>query len=174
MKKIIFIVVTLLLIGSECYAQKYSINKYYYNYNDYIPQHGDPYNPALAGIASLIVPGMGQLVAGETMRGLAFMGGYTASALIFGIGYITWYQNLWLGYTPMRGMATTLVGLGGMIGTSIWSIIDAVNVAKVNNMYLQEVHRNTSLHFEVTPYTESLSINNIQVQPVGLTLRVTF
>jgi hypothetical protein len=51
---------------------QYRINKLNYNAHDYMHQPGDRYDPTLAGVASFLVPGMGQVVAGETGRGILF------------------------------------------------------------------------------------------------------
>jgi len=71
-------------------------------------------------------------------------------------------------------VGTMLVGLGGMAIVSIWSIIDAVHVAKVNNMYIRDLRRTSAIKVEMSPYIEQLSINNQVTTPVGMTMRVKF
>jgi hypothetical protein len=61
------------------------------------------------------------------------------------------------------------------MGIGLWSIIDAVHVAKVNNMYFQDKYRKTgAIDFEIAPYAESISMCNQRTVPVGLTLRASF
>jgi hypothetical protein len=80
MKKDILIYFILLAFAVNVKAQTYNINKDKFDFHQYIPEYGDPYNPAVSGICSLIVPGLGQMMCGETGRGLAFMGGYVEDA----------------------------------------------------------------------------------------------
>lgn len=121
----------------------------------YVRQPGDPYQPALAGVASYFLPGLGQIVSGETLRGLAFMGGELLAYSTFISGVITVTSNTIRYDEPMpygstsypnrqynqfwqnTGQAMIITGIVGMIGIHIWNIVDAVQVAKVNNMYFQ-------------------------------------
>ena len=61
-----------------------------------------------------------------------------------------------------------------MTAVDIWSIVDAVNVAKVNNMYIQNLRKTSSVNIEMAPYISQISVNNKIDTPVGLSLRVTF
>lgn len=67
-----------------------------------------------------------------------------------------------------------LVGIIGGAVVNIWSIVDAVKVAKVNNMYFQDKHGN-SVNLNVSPYVDyadySLSGKNSPVGGLSLTLR---
>ena len=67
-----------------------------------------------------------------------------------------------------------IVGFSAMTGVYIWSIVDAVEVAKVNNMYIRDLRKTSSLKLEVAPYVTQISINNQLTTPVGMTMRVTF
>jgi len=67
-----------------------------------------------------------------------------------------------------------LLGAGGMLAVSIWSIVDAVKVAKVNNMYIQDVRKKSAVSLQFAPYIEPISINNEVEFPLGLSMRVTF
>ena len=46
-----------------------------YNPKMYVKSMTDPYSPGLAGVCSFLVPGLGQVVSGETGRGIAFFAG---------------------------------------------------------------------------------------------------
>ena len=75
------IVAALILFGCfsfNAHAQTYKINKQKYDYKMYMPQPGDPNNPAVMGLASFFIPGLGQMLSGETGRGLAYLGGSIA------------------------------------------------------------------------------------------------
>jgi hypothetical protein len=41
-------------------------------------------------------------------------------------------------------------------------------------MYYQNLRKTSSMHIEVSPYAEQLSINNQFTTPVGLTMRIKF
>jgi TM2 domain-containing membrane protein YozV len=181
MKKTIFLSIILVAMLVNLSAQSYSINKLKYDYHQYVPEYGDYYNPGISGVCSFIVPGLGQMLCGETGRGLAFFGGYTGCAILFGVGASQAVSNSWyyvyIGYNSNNtnaGVGISLLGLGGMAIVSIWSIIDAVHVAKVNNMYIRSLRRSSSIKVEMSPYVEQLSINNQVTTPVGMTMRVKF
>ncbi len=141
MKKILVSTIVLLLIGFSASAQ-YKMNKKNYNHKDYVWEQGDRYSPALAGVASLFVPGLGQMVSGEVGRGVGFLGGYVGSLVIYSIGSAQ-YAN-----TGTDGAGLAFFGLASAATIGIWSIIDAVHVAKVNNMAL----RQTSSLIKIQPY----------------------
>jgi len=180
MKKTIFLSILLVAMVVNLSAQSYSINKLKYDYHQYVPEYGDYYNPGISGVCSFIVPGLGQMICGETGRGLAFFGGYTGCAILFEVGATQVVSNV--GYNAdgyysgnsNAGVGTMLLGLGGMAIVSIWSIIDAVHVAKVNNMYIRNLRRTSAIKVEMSPYVEQLSINNQITTPVGMTMRVKF
>ena len=54
---------------------QYKKNKTRYDHKAYVYKSGDRYIPVLAGFCSLPVPGLGQAISGEPIRGLAFLGG---------------------------------------------------------------------------------------------------
>lgn len=173
MKKTILISLLLALVTSGMQAQRYSINKLKYDSHMYYPEFGDPYNPALAGACSFLVPGLGQVVCGETGRGIAFFGGYVGCVLVFEIGAMQLSNSLAYG-NGTSGSGTMIMGAFGMLGVYIWSIADAVKVAKVNNLYIRDLRKTSALSLEVAPYITQISVNNQNTTPVGLSLRVKF
>ena len=164
------------LAVSTINAQTYSINKLKYDSHMYIPQFGDPYRPALSGACSFIMPGLGQMISGEVGRGLGFLGGSAACGLVGTLGYVVAVLNAYSGDSQNAGFGVGMmvVGYGGMLALDIWSIVDAVNVAKVNNMYIQSLRKSSSINLEVTPFISQISVNNKIEMPVGLSLRVRF
>jgi len=182
MIKTLFLFILFLALGLNANAQRYSTNKLSNDYHQYIPEYDDPYNPAISGVCSFLIPGLGQMYSGEYGRGFAFLGGYTCCTIIAGVGMAQFFNssmnsfNSDSGY-PTRsnaGVGTFLVGIGGMAVVSIWSIVDAVKVAKVNDMYLRNFRRTSSVKLELSPYVEQLSINNQITTPVGMTMKVNF
>jgi len=179
MKKLLLLSLFILALLSNTDAQRYTINKYKYDSRLYSPQFGDTYNPALSGVCSFLIPGLGQMISGEVGRGLGFLGGYTGCGVIYVVGFAQFYNSLFDygggSYNFNRsGIGTMLVGAGGMLAVSIWSIVDAVKVAKVNNMYIQDVRKNAAISLQFAPYIEPISINDQVPVPVGLSMRVNF
>lgn len=179
MRKIIFASIFLAAFVVSMNSQSYKLNKYKFDSHLYVPEFGDAYNPTVSGLCSFFVPGLGQMICGETGRGVAFLGGYIGCFVVAEAGAIQITSNLgYNGYgyngNPNAGVGTMLLGLGGMAFVGIWSIVDAVKVAKVNNMYYRSLRNTSSLKLEMSPYTEKLSINNQVVTPVGLSMRVKF
>jgi TM2 domain-containing membrane protein YozV len=128
---------------------QYKINKTKYDSRDYVYERGDPYNPLICGAASYIMPGLGQMIAGETGRGLLFAGGVTASGVVAVYGLFSGGLNNSSRTTEGTILLTT--GIVGAVVTYVWSIADAVKVAKVNNLAYRNKNR-TSYNFNVEPY----------------------
>jgi len=144
MKKIKMVGLLLLLtfVFSLNASAQYSERKRIYNHKNYQWQVGDRYDPSLAGIASFLVPGLGQIISGEPGRGVGFLVGYGASLAVYYSGAITVIES-----DGETGGSTMLIGLGSALTIGICSIVDAVRVAKVNNMSL----RVTSSYFKIQP-----------------------
>ncbi len=177
MKKLILLSVLFLgLASSTVSAQTYSTNKFKFDSRMYIPQFGDPYNPALSGVCSFIMPGLGQMISGEVGRGLGFLGGSAACGLVGFVGYGIVVTNAYNGNSSAAeaGLSLMLVGFTAMAVVDIWAIVDAVNVAKVNNMYIQSLRKASSINFELAPYISQISVNNKIETPVGLSLKMSF
>jgi TM2 domain-containing membrane protein YozV len=178
-KSPIFICLIFIAFSVNVESQCYSINKDKFDSHQYIYEYGDPYNPVISGIFSLIVPGMGQIFCGETGRGLAFMGGYAGCTVLFLTGAVQLTSHSFLSfgnshYTGNSGVGVMLMGFGGMAAIEIWSIFDAVKVSKVNNMYIRSLRNTSLLKLEMSPYADQFSIKNQVSNPIGLTMRVKF
>lgn len=127
-----------IFIGSlqNSHAQ-YKVKKGNYNFKDYTYQSTDKYHPAIAGVASYIVPGLGQIYCNENKRGLNFLAGYTSGILVIIAGAIVNFPNtLSSSVNNELTIGKGLVMVGGLLSVSIqiWSTVDAIRVAKVNNM----------------------------------------
>lgn len=141
-----------------------------YNASDYISQPGDMYNPAVSGICSFFIPGLGQMICGEVGRGFGYLLGYLGASAL---------TSVWL--TMARGeeavMAGAICGPITIFSINIASIVDAVVVAKKKNMYYQDMRNMSSLNLGLSPY---FSLNNNifgskKVDPVlGMSIKLTF
>ncbi len=170
MKKYLILLACMLILTSVSNAQ-YKVNKTMYNYRLYRPQVGDPYNTGVAGLTSFLVPGLGQMIAGEGGRGAAFLGAFAGAMVLFYVGSGISEADMEDGGDGSAGAAIMLVGSTGALAVDIWAIVDAVRVSKVNNMAFQDKNK-TSL--KVVPLiSTSDHPGKGMVQP-GISLQVTF
>ena len=171
--------------GTQFYPnKKYRELRNLYNPRNYVRQYGDPYSPASAGVASWVLPGLGQCISGEVGRGVAVFCGYSLFTVALainmtyydGFSYDRYYQNQYQYESQGIDMAAGLMVLS-YCGFYIWNIVDAVRVAKVKNMYYQDMNGlRSSLDLKVEPYFNCTpSATTAGLQPVGgLSLKVNF
>lgn len=164
-------------------AQRYSENKLFYDPRQYRREYDDPFNPVLAGVSSYFLPGLGQMISGETARGFAFLGGTYGCYILAGVGmamagtfdYYDYYNGQQ--YSDSRATSGAILGIIGILGgmsLHIYSIVDAVQVAKVNNMYFQDMRENY-YSLELKPFVGTPNrFSPIKDQPLGLTLSLSF
>ncbi len=130
---------------------KYSQYKDLYSPQDYRHASGDPYSRALAGIASALIPGLGQGLDGEWGRAAGFFAGYIACSLISEAGTKYTYDSAGILVDAEYSSTAILAAFAGL-AVEIWSICDAVRVAKIKNMYSQDVHKKYgAVSFDVKP-----------------------
>lgn len=156
-------------------AQNYEVNKLKYDYRMYVPEFGDPYNPTIAGVCSFLLPGFGQVISGEIGRGLSFFVGYVSSAIVSGIGDLMRDAGLDAENESITsiGNGIILVGVAGALGVAIASTVDAVKVAKVNNLYVSDYRKSKAL-LEFAPYIGQFNAGNQIVRPVGMSMCISF
>lgn len=142
---------------------KYRQLKKIYNYKEYVPTLYDRHSPGWSGVASFFIPGLGQMICGEVGRGFAWLGGSVACMAAANI------------FTVAEMPALSLAFSAGALAIDICSIVDGVRVAKVKNMYENDL-RCEGYAFDVDLYP---SVDYIQtangVQPTaGMTLAFRF
>lgn len=167
MKIITLIIAGLLFLSININAQ-YKINKSKYDLKTYHYQFGDPYNPGVMGFASLVIPGLGQILEGETERGFGFIGG------LIGLNIIKYSLLM----KPESGSLHNVSNINKvryvLIGLHIWSLFDAIHVAKVNNMVFRDQVKSTS-NFQLLPYVGSYDYFRFNNEvPLGLTILINF
>lgn len=158
MKRILLVLVLALVAAVSANAQiKYKDIKADYNVKAYTAQDIDPYRPGWAAALSFFVPGSSQLVMGETVRGILFFGGNVILSNIAEDSLrelnkvVSLDENNELVVSDMNTAKKELVilaasGIAGL-GLAIWSSIDASRVAKVKNMYYQNLHFAPAISF---------------------------
>jgi len=164
-KLLILILFSLIVVNTNA---QYKINKAKYNYSNWTHEESDPYNPTVCGVLSFVVPGVGQMAAGEFGRGAAFFGG-CAGCFAFTIGgfSVAWGSNEDL------GVAMMIAGLAGMVAVDIWSIVDAVRVAKVNNLVWRDKN-STGFNIQLEPFIIPTQTYMSTITQAGLSLKVNF
>lgn len=154
-----------------------------YRPRDYYRRPDDPYSPSSAGVASALIPGLGQCITGEFGRGAAFFVGNimlgmaaTANTAALSEGYYYDGQGIKHYETYYNDTAAVCLGLA-YVGLYVWNIVDAVRIAKVKNLYHQDMNRRqASLRINVEPYLNfSPATQLATAQPVGgLSFKIDF
>ena len=135
-----------------------------YDYRLYQKSLYDRYSPAGSGVASFFIPGLGQMICGEWGRGFAYLGGHVGCYMLTGISAIAESDTL------------VLMGIAGLLAIDICAIVDGVRVAKVKNMYMEDLRKSGYYGLDVDLYP---SVNYVHttsgVQPTaGMTLALRF
>ncbi len=115
-------------------------------------------------MGSFFIPGLGQLCCGEAGRGLTHIG------INVGLGLIA--QGCYNNYMETGYVLVTIARLG----FGIWSIIDAVQVAKVKNMYETDMMHilYSSISVDMYPSLNYAPMgNSLKIAP-GMTLAINF
>ncbi len=143
-------------------GMKYKELKNLYDYKDYVSEPGDRYNLALAGITSFLIPGVGQMIDGEVGRGIGFLCGN----ILCNVAATAMLSN-------ENAYGALLVALGG-VGLNIASIVDGVRVAKVKNMYEQDLRNTCNVSIDVHPTITCTQIAGTTKPVAGVTLAINF
>ena len=193
MKKIIVVAVLAMLALTSANAQmpKYKDIKGLYNPKEYVPQDIDPYNPGLSGLLSFFVPGSAQILNGSVGRGFIFLGAdmiayniienaaeeFSGLAITDSEGKITGYTDE---AAAKKQLGIMVGGLAGMLAVAIWSSCDATRVAKVKNMYYQDLYgKRAAVDFGLEPFfsftpTAATPSGSSLTPAAGMTLRFCF
>ena len=127
---------------------RYKELKHIYNPKMYIRQFDDKYGPGWLGVASYFIPGLGQAIEGEWWRAAGFFFGNVMLAGLTSAGIDAHYTSV-----PGSSItdadfdistASVICALAN-VGLHIWSIVDAVRIAKVKNMYVQDLRAQRGL-----------------------------
>ena len=127
--------------------------------------------PAAITALAVLAPGGGQIACGEPVRGALFTGtagilGYTGMNLLaFGLNNDSMAYQV-SGYTL----------LAGTLAVWIWSVIDANHVAKVKNLYINDLLGNygKSCSMTLAPDINIRPTGGGYAPSAGLAMRLTF
>ncbi|MDL2228343.1 hypothetical protein LJC25_04405 [Bacteroidales bacterium OttesenSCG-928-K03] len=147
-----------------------------YNVNYYTRHYSDAHNPLIIGICSSVVPGLGQMICGELGRGSAYFGGSLGCFALSYTGFIFMFNGIFSYSTSLynSGIIMLFSGIAGMITIKIFDIVDAVNVAKIKNMYIRDIRNMSAFNIKLQPYIDCIAIGNNFMLPAGLSLLVSF
>jgi len=177
MNKLSLTLTSLMLFNCFNGDAQYMVNKNKYDYYHYDYQPGDPYKPSSAAAASLFVPGLGQMISGESGRGICFLLGSTG-CLVFAFAG----GSIALNATEMdrdfeektrKGITYLFSGLAATACIWIWSIADAPRVAKVNNLASRDKNK-VSGNLIIQPHFNIQSNSTHNKTLLGLSVNINF
>ena len=120
-------------------GMKYKELKYIYHYGDCRSELGDKHNPAVMGVCSWLIPGLGQMISGEVGRDLGWLGGAVGCSVVMGVGagVAAGAYDEYGDYDEGQEIAGGVVMLAGslaLLAVDICAIVDACRVAKVGTL----------------------------------------
>ena len=148
---------------------KYKQLKKIYNYKNYTPTYGDRVSPGWCGVASFFIPGLGECINNEWGRGVGkFFGGIA----LMTAGSVLVYTGSAYGSTGMAigGIVCSL----GALAIDIWSIVDAVRISKVRNMYIRDLNKLYPVDLKLYPSVQYSYLPDGVQSSVGFTLAMNF
>jgi len=156
---------------------QYKVQKNKYDYRHYTYQPGDRCRPFTAAIGSLFIPGLGQMICGEGLRGTGYLFGCAGSLFISGAGLVKMGSVTESDPNFSQVEKTSyIMYVGGLAGVAvfwIWSIADAPRVAKVKNLALRD-KRKVSGNFSIQPYLNFRSYSANTKTMLGLSVNINF
>lgn len=158
-------------------GMKYKELKHLYNFREYTPALADRYSPAWSGVASFFIPGLGQMICNEVGRGFAFLGGAIGGSILAPVVMLSGATVNSYGEVVDVNPGAAIAGLAisaGVAALDIIAIIDGIRVAKVKNMYEQDLRKAYSLEMNVYPSVNYAKIGNTCQPTAGITLAVRF
>lgn len=156
-------------------GMSYKELKQLYKGQTYTMTAGDPYSRTWSALSSLAVPGLGQFVCRENGRGLAFLGGSIALSVVGNFAandMIDQFERDANGKLVLdnnnelicKNKNAAIRDLGILIGAGvaelvlgICSAVDASKIAKVKNMYYQDLQSRHAVNATLRP-----SVNIVQ------------
>lgn len=196
MKKVLFAIILTVVGMSAASAQvrpgmKYNELKSIYSTKGYVKADTDPYSPGWNAFASFVVPGLGQVIARETGRGIGF---FAASTALSGFGYYEAYKLLDNVEKDASGkylkdasgsivfkdekaakrqvLLICAAGLSEII-VDIWACVDAAKVSKVKNLYNRDVNK-YSLEPSFYPSVQAVQTGTGYSLAPGMTFALNF
>jgi len=117
----------------------YSEYKHFYKSSDYSRQDGDRFSPVASGVSSFFISGLGQMENDQFLKGICMLVG-TYGLVVAGC---------FVGDKMKRADGTSYIKLNGKsyacwagaLAIDVWSICDAIKVAKIKNLYARDCQK---------------------------------
>jgi len=176
MKQIFILLAGLSIFTLACYAQnRPGTTKYDFKSYRYMPD--DRYDPTNVSVASAILPGLGQMICNECVKGICFLAGYVGgwALTISGIKMslqTTYPEPDWNKIGPIA-RTRTRVGLALAATSWLWSVIDAPRTAKIQNMKFREKNKMYGV-ITFQPYVGDPALFTYDNMPVGISIKIRF
>lgn len=158
-------------------GMKYRQLKKIYSHKDYSPGLVEcRRSPGGCGVASFFIPGLGQLIEGEVGKGLGWLFGSIATSALTASGiYLLTAEEL-PEFHQMHDVEAPvlLAGVLGSIAIDVCAIVQAVRIAKVQNLYYADLkEKNYTMEFH--PSVNYFRTVDGNIQPTaGFTLAMKF
>lgn len=186
MKRLLFFALFTVFFADTLSAQivpglQYSDLKNIYYAREYKHMPGDPYSPVLSAVGSFFIPGLGQFCCGERGRGLGMFAAGAAidAAMIFSLNQFVYYLDVnGALFTDVDEAAKwAYASIGFTVGAVVYGIIssiDAVNVAKVRNMYYRDLNKLETMELKLYPSLDFARTQKGATPAAGVTLSLQF
>jgi len=141
-----------------------------YGKSSYSYQKGDKYIPLLVSLPSLLIPGLGQVINGDVLQGIGYLGGTALSffTVIYG-GLINW------GGSTLAGNSLMIIGAVGFVLFPVTSAIQSYKLSKYKNLYYRDLKQSNTIEVGFKPWINIRDKNVVlNTQSVGLSLNVRF
>lgn len=144
--------------------------KYIYDFREYEHSYMDRFSPGWIGFASFMLPGLGEFICDEWGRGLGKLAGAAACAATGAYFTVSSYvDDNW-----QTDIAFAVIFYAAALGFDIWSIVDAIRIAKVRNMYESDMREKYAFDLNLFPSIDYIPFGNSIQQTAGLTLALRF
>lgn len=153
---------------------KYKELRRLYNTKDYVPMPTDRHSPGWSGVASFFIPGLGECINNEWGRGLGKFFSSWGLALVGRACLVSASAS----DETIQGanlLSAGAVCCGAAIVIDIWSIVDAVKIAKTKNMYEQDLMKDIyAVNLNISPSFEFVPVGTSQQVVSGVKLAIVF
>ena len=109
------------------------------------------------------------MISGKVVRGILFLTGFTGCLAVSAVAFVKGAYSA----DATKAFQVSRAGLIGALCIDLWSIADAVNVAKVNNLVLRNKHR-TSYNLNIKPFLNAPDYGPKHNIPISLYFKLTF